>query len=95
MYLVAIAWLYVALMMAVAEATSTQGSVLGAVVTFLFYGLGPVSLVMYLLGTPARRRAQRAALARQTQPPAASSSTPCGDEAKPADVPMHRGSPER
>ncbi|MCX7659086.1 MAG: hypothetical protein N2040_00830 [Caldimonas manganoxidans] len=65
MYLVAIAWLYVALMMAVAEAISTQGSVLGAVVTFLFYGLGPVSLVIYLLGTPARRRAQRAATARE------------------------------
>ena len=30
MYLVAIAWLYVALMMALAEATSTQGTVLGA-----------------------------------------------------------------
>ncbi|PPE66524.1 hypothetical protein [Caldimonas caldifontis] len=60
MYLVAIAWLYVALMMAVAEATSTQGTVIGAVFTFLLYGLGPVSLVMYLLGTPARRRARRA-----------------------------------
>lgn len=70
MYLVAIAWLYVALMMAVAEASSTQGSVLGAVVTFLFYGLGPVSLVMYLLGTPARRRARRAALAREQRLPA-------------------------
>jgi Flp pilus assembly protein TadB len=61
MYLVAIAWLYVALMMAVAEATSTLGTVIGAIFTFLLYGLGPVSLVMYLLGTPARRRARRAA----------------------------------
>jgi mannose/fructose/N-acetylgalactosamine-specific phosphotransferase system component IID len=60
MYLVAITWLYVALMMAVAEATSTQGTVIGAIFTFLLYGLGPVSLVMYLLGTPARRRARRA-----------------------------------
>ena len=61
MYLVAIAWLYVALMMAVVEATSTQGTVIGAIFTFLLYGLGPVALVMYLLGTPARRRARRAA----------------------------------
>lgn len=61
MYLVAIAWLYVALMMALVEATSTQGTVLGAIFTFLLYGLGPVSLVMYLLGSPARRRARRAA----------------------------------
>jgi hypothetical protein len=61
MYLVTIAWLYVALMMAVAEATSTQGTVMGAVFTFLLYGLGPVALVVYLLSTPARRRARRAA----------------------------------
>ncbi len=56
MYLVAIGWLYVALMMSVAEATNTNGSVLGAVFTFLLYGLAPTGLVMYLLGTPARRR---------------------------------------
>lgn len=61
MYLVAIAWLYVALMMALAEATHAAGSVLGAVFTFLLYGLGPVALVLYLLGTPQRRRARRRA----------------------------------
>lgn len=61
MYLVAIGWLYVALMMALAEATSSQGSVLGALFTFLLYGLLPVAIVMYLLGTPARRAARRRA----------------------------------
>jgi acetyl-CoA acetyltransferase len=61
MYLVAIAWLYVALMMAVAEASSPVGSVLGAVITFLLYGLAPVALLMYLLGTPNRLRARKAA----------------------------------
>ncbi len=60
MYLVVIAWLYVALMMAVAEATSTTGTVLGALVTFVLYGLLPLGLVMYLLGAPARRKALRA-----------------------------------
>jgi hypothetical protein len=65
MYLVAIAWLYVALMMAVAEATHAQGSVLGAIVTFVLYGLAPIALVMYLLGTPMRRRARREAEARE------------------------------
>lgn len=59
MYLVAIAWLYVALMMALAEATHADGSVLGALFTFLLYGLGPVALVLYLLGTPQRRRARQ------------------------------------
>ncbi|WP_119153971.1 hypothetical protein [Caldimonas tepidiphila] len=61
MYLVAVVWIYVASMMALAEATSTTGTVLGAVFTFVLYGLGPVSLVVYLLGTPARRRARKAA----------------------------------
>jgi hypothetical protein len=59
-YLVVIAWLYVAVMMAVAEATHSQGSLLGAVVTFVLYGLLPVALVVYLMGTPGRRRAIKA-----------------------------------
>jgi amino acid permease len=60
MYLLAIGWLYVALMMAVAEATSTTGSVLGAVFTFALYGVLPVAILMYIMGTPARRRKIRA-----------------------------------
>lgn len=60
MYLIALGWLYVALMMAVAEATNTNGSILGAVITFLLYGVGPAALLMYILGTPARRRKRKA-----------------------------------
>lgn len=60
MYLVAIAWVYVVLMMAVAEATSSSGTVLGALFTFLLYGVLPLSIVMYLMRTPHRRRVQRA-----------------------------------
>ena len=60
MYIVPIAWLYVVLMMAVAEATNTTGTVLGAIITFLLYGLGPVALVVYLMGSPARKRAIKA-----------------------------------
>ena len=52
MYLVAIGWLYVALMMAIAEAISPRGTVLGALVTFALYGVAPTALLMYLLGTP-------------------------------------------
>ncbi|MFT3956288.1 MAG: hypothetical protein QM722_18470 [Piscinibacter sp.] len=61
MYLVAIAWGYVVLMMAVAEATGPNGTVLGAVITFVLYGVLPLSIVLYVLGTPARRRALRRA----------------------------------
>ena len=59
MYIVAIAWMYVALMMAIAEATHANGSLLGAVITFFLYGVGPLVLVMYLMATPQRRRARR------------------------------------
>ncbi|QKO21631.1 hypothetical protein [Rhodoferax sp. BAB1] len=57
--LIAIGWLYVALLMAVAEATSPIGTVLGAIITFLLYGVGPVALLLYILGTPARKKLRR------------------------------------
>ena len=82
MYLIAIGWLYVALMMAVAEASNSNGSILGAVMTFLLYGLAPTALVMYLLGTPARKRAlkaQEAALAAQAAQEAAGHASPQPD----------------
>ena len=60
MYLVLIAWIYVAFMMAIAEATSPVGSLLGAAFTFVLYGLLPMSVVGYIMGTPARRRAIKA-----------------------------------
>ncbi|MBL8353865.1 MAG: hypothetical protein JNM01_03390 [Delftia acidovorans] len=60
MYLVVIAWLYVTLMMAVAEAASPTGSILGAVITFALYGLLPLSIVIYIMGTPARKRKRHA-----------------------------------
>jgi membrane protein implicated in regulation of membrane protease activity len=65
MYLVAIAWLYVTLMMALAEATHPHGTVLGAIVTFALYGAGPLSLVLYLLGTPLRRKKRQAEAAEE------------------------------
>jgi hypothetical protein len=58
-HLIVIGWLYVVVMMAVAEATNTTGTVLGAIFTFLLYGLGPVALVVYLMGAPGRRRAMK------------------------------------
>ena len=61
MYLVAVGWMYVVLLMTVAEATGSNGSLLGALVTFVLYGVLPLSIVMYLLRTPARQRARRAA----------------------------------
>jgi Flp pilus assembly protein TadB len=91
--LIALAWLYVALMMAVAEATSPVGSVLGAVFTFLLYGVGPVALLLYILATPMRRKARRQREAQElaawqqapTQAQAASGQPDAGGQA-PADA---------
>jgi membrane protein implicated in regulation of membrane protease activity len=78
MYLIAIAWMYVVVMMALAEALSAQGTVLGALFTLLLYGALPLSIVMYLLGTPMRRRARRAAEAEALQQNTDSGAQPDG-----------------
>ena len=64
MHLVAIAWMYVVVTMSIAEALSPAGTLLGAVSTFVLYGALPLGLVLYLLGTPARRRRRAAAEAQ-------------------------------
>ena len=69
LYLVAIGWMYVVLMMSVVEALAPTGSLLGALITFVFYGVLPLALVLYLLGTPARRKALRAAEASTSAQP--------------------------
>jgi mannose/fructose/N-acetylgalactosamine-specific phosphotransferase system component IID len=56
MYLVALAWMYVVLMMAVVEAMSPDGTLLGAVITFVLYGVLPLSIVLYIMSFGTRRR---------------------------------------
>jgi len=90
MYLVAIAWMYVVLMAALVEALSTDGTVVGAIATFLFFGLLPLGIVMYLLGTPSRRRA-RHARERDAQAVPDAASAPPPDPASAAAVDPHRG----
>ena len=64
MYIIAIGWLWVAFMMAI-----TEPSIVSGLLTFLFYGLLPCSLLMYLLGTPGRRRRQKKKAEIEAQPP--------------------------
>ena len=56
MYIVAIAWIYVVLMVSI-----MQPSVFRGIVTFLGAGLFPLALLLYLIGTPQRRRNRRRA----------------------------------
>ncbi|MEY4507812.1 MAG: hypothetical protein RL297_2390 [Pseudomonadota bacterium] len=76
MYLVAIAWIYVVLMMAVAEATNSNGTVLGAFFTFVLYGVLPLGLVIYILRTPDRRKARKAQEAKEDAARIAASAQP-------------------
>jgi hypothetical protein len=79
MNLVAIGWVYVVLMMAMAEATSPNGTILGAVFTFLLYGVLPLAVVLYILGTPGRRRTLRAREAAERDEQAAKGSAEAPD----------------
>jgi len=83
MYIVPIAWLYVALMMAVAEANHANGTLLGAVITFILYGVGPVALVVYLMRAPGRRRAIKAKEAAEMAEIAATAQTATAHSVQP------------
>ena len=56
--IIVIAWLFVVLMASVAEAVAPNGTVLGAIFTFVGWGVFPLSIVVYLLSTPMRRKAR-------------------------------------
>lgn len=91
MYLVLLAWGYVVVMMSIAEALSPQGTVLGAFFTLLLYGVGPMALAIYLMGTPLRRKARR----RQEAATAPGSDAPDGRTEPPAVAQEPRISPVR
>jgi membrane protein implicated in regulation of membrane protease activity len=66
MHIVFVAWVFVVTLMALVEATAPQGTLLGAFFTLLLYGALPLGIVMYVLGTPARRRKRRQAQSDQS-----------------------------
>jgi hypothetical protein len=72
MYIIAIGWLYVTLLVAVNEA-----SVIAGVISFLFYGLLPSGLLLWISGSKVRRqrRAYREHLAAVQAAESASAST--------------------
>lgn len=55
LYLIAIAWIYVVLLMSLAES-----SLIAGIMTFIFYCIIPLGLVLYILSAPARKRQIRA-----------------------------------
>ena len=51
MHVIAIGWLYVTLLMAATEENLTAGAL-----SFALYGVAPLALLLWLFGTPQRRR---------------------------------------
>ncbi len=49
--IVAIAWIYVVLMMSI-----TEHSVVAGIMTFLLYCVLPLTIILYLMGSPQRKR---------------------------------------
>lgn len=62
MYIVAIAWLYVVVLMSL-----TESSFIAGVSVLFFYGLFPLSILLWIMGTPQRRRNRRAREASELQ----------------------------
>ncbi|MDD2884133.1 MAG: hypothetical protein PHT48_03700 [Dechloromonas sp.] len=54
MYIIAIGWLYVTLLVA-----ATEPSVVAGIISFLFYGLLPCSLLLWISGSKLRRQRRR------------------------------------
>lgn len=52
--------MFVVTLMSVVEATASNGSVLGAIMTFFLYGVLPLGLVIYVMGTPLRAKQRQA-----------------------------------
>jgi hypothetical protein len=51
LHIVALGWMYVVLMMSI-----TEVSVVAGIMTFLMYGVVPLSIILYLMATPHRKR---------------------------------------
>ena len=64
MYIVAIAWIYITFLMA-----STEPSITAGVLTFIFYGLLPCALFIWLVGTSQRKRNKQASLQNKLSQP--------------------------
>ncbi|MFZ6730400.1 hypothetical protein ACO0LG_00555 [Undibacterium sp. Ji42W] len=80
MHIVAIAWIYVVLMMSI-----TEHSVIAGIITFLLYCVFPLTIVLYLMRTPQRKRERlekQAALQKQSATPTVSDN-PQAHEAHP------------
>ena len=62
MHIAAVGWIYVTLMMAITEETVVAG-----IMTFFLYGVLPTLIIVYVAGSPQRRRRNEEARLRMMQ----------------------------
>jgi len=73
MHIVAIAWIYVVLMMSL-----TEHSMIAGIMTFLLYGIFPLSIILYVIAAPQRkRRRKEVENLQREQAQAKAGSAPC------------------
>jgi len=77
MYIVAIAWLYVVLMMSIVEE-----SIIAGIMTFLLYGAFPLVIILYVMGTPERKRRRLEAEKMRREQAAQDAANASGEENK-------------
>lgn len=70
MYIIAIAWIYVVVLMAATEKNLTAG-----VLTFLFYGLLPCAILLWILGRNHRQFKRHVKQQQESQSPESENST--------------------
>ena len=75
MYIIAIAWIYVVLMMAITETTLTA-----SIMTFLFYCVLPLALFFYLIRAPKRKQRRHEKIKLQSD--AVLSNNQCAEKTK-------------
>jgi hypothetical protein len=84
MYIVAIGWLYIVVLMAISETNWVAG-----ILTFTFYGLFPLSILLWLFGGPVRRR--RRAMTEGGEATQGASGTPAVSQATQAAISQEAG----
>jgi hypothetical protein len=83
MLIVAIAWLFVVGLFALVQAVSPQGSLLLALLLVFGAGVGPLAVVLYVMGAPARRRRRKLAEAASLGSDPDAGGHPAGDAVAP------------
>ncbi|MES2106586.1 MAG: hypothetical protein V4634_21385 [Pseudomonadota bacterium] len=75
MYIIAIAWIYVVLMMSITEPT-----VIAGIMTFLMYCVLPLTIILYLVRSPQRKKQHKAEMLAKNAAPNTAAAIPDAGE---------------